>query len=90
MYGLKPVPFIQRQHSNDSNPTELLRHAVRDAGGGQIAFDGSEGFAGELGAELVVGVAAEPGAEVFVCAAAAEVVTEQALDGDGTSVARQR
>ena len=42
--------LIQRQAS--------VGYAVRHAAGGQVALDGGENFAGEMGAEFVVGVAA--------------------------------
>jgi hypothetical protein len=39
--------------------------AVWNCGGGEIAFYCGEGLSGKLGAEFVVGVAAEPAAQIF-------------------------
>jgi hypothetical protein len=43
-----------------------------------------------MGAEFVVGVAAEPGAQILVGLAVGEVLAQQALDGFGNSGAGQR
>ena len=53
---------------------------MRDRAGGKIARNRSDDGAGELGAEVVIGVARKIGAKIFVCVARGEIGFQQALD----------
>jgi hypothetical protein len=51
-----------------------IRRSVRHAAGRQVAFHRRQSLASKLGAEFVVGVAAEPCAKVLFGLAAGQVV----------------
>jgi hypothetical protein len=53
---------------------------VRHAACRQITFHRSQNLSGELSAEFVVGVTAEPRAKVLLGLAAGQVVAQQALN----------
>ena len=78
MARLKPCPFKRTS----------VGHAVGYAGGGQVAFDRGKNFTGEMGAEFVVGVAAEPCAKILCGLAIGQVLAQQALDGFGNQRCR--
>jgi len=56
---------------------------MRHSAGGHIAFNRRQDFAGEMGAEFVVGMAAEPGAKILFRMPVGQVLAQQALNGVG-------
>ena len=69
--------------SDSHHSTCSVRHAVRDGTGGDVALDCSPHFTGKMGAELVVGMTAEPGAQIFIGHTVGQILAQQAFNGFG-------